>query len=368
MQLLCCVHELQHPAAEPEHSAAAAKHSCCCATRWASNQPVTDVHLEHHVGQLSPLSSHPLQGKKGTIPGDASSSKFSLGLGSSSKTSTTPTSSHTISGGGINDLAAAPCGTRVAAACRDGAVRLVDVASGTVIGGFQSYYGAMLCCAFSRDGRYLAAGGEDDLVTVYSVAERYLVAHCQGHDSWVSRVAFDAWMEPNSTLVGGTGAHTSGMGANSASGGAGGDGTVIYRLASVGQDAQLCLWDVQILPPEGDLFATPVYGVASAMRCVSSCMWPCHGDGVLVEAAHTYACAGGMWQSLWGTRPVHGCHHMAVRLYKSTCTLLECPPCVQVVLHTAVIGFSNLLPLNTAIEHSMHANRPLFIPVTLGKI
>ena len=57
----------------------------------------------------------------------------------------------------------------------------------------QSYYGGLLCCAFSQDGRYLAAAGEDDLVSMYSVAEREVVAWGEGHSSWVTAVAFDPW-------------------------------------------------------------------------------------------------------------------------------------------------------------------------------
>ena len=57
----------------------------------------------------------------------------------------------------------------------------------------QSYYGGLLCCTWSPDGRYLAAGGEDDLVALYSVADRETVAWGEAHGSWVSAVAFDTW-------------------------------------------------------------------------------------------------------------------------------------------------------------------------------
>jgi hypothetical protein len=36
----------------------------------------------------------------------------------------------------------------------------------------QSYYGAALCVCWSPDAALLASGGEDDLVTVYSIADR----------------------------------------------------------------------------------------------------------------------------------------------------------------------------------------------------
>ena len=57
----------------------------------------------------------------------------------------------------------------------------------------QSYYGGLLCCAWSPDGRLIAAGGEDDLVSLYSLEARCCVAWGAGHHSWVAGVAFDTW-------------------------------------------------------------------------------------------------------------------------------------------------------------------------------
>jgi len=57
----------------------------------------------------------------------------------------------------------------------------------------QSYYGGLLCCDWSADGEFIATGGEDDLVCVYSIADRAVVAWGAGHASWVSAVAFDSW-------------------------------------------------------------------------------------------------------------------------------------------------------------------------------
>ena len=47
----------------------------------------------------------------------------------------------------------------------------------------------MLCVAWSRDGRYVLSGGEDDLVSVWSVEQRTVVARGQGHQSWVNAAA-----------------------------------------------------------------------------------------------------------------------------------------------------------------------------------
>lgn len=85
--------------------------------------------------------------------------------------------------------------------------RLLDV--------FTSYYGGLICVCWSPDGNYIVTGGQDDLVTIWSFAERKIVARCQGHSSWVTGVAFDPWRcdERN------------------------------YRFGSVGDDCQLLLWD-----------------------------------------------------------------------------------------------------------------------------
>lgn len=103
----------------------------------------------------------------------------------------------------------------VAVAGRDGYLRVVDVGREAPIVAFRSYFGALLCVAWSPDGRYVAAGGEDDLISIWSVADERLVARLDGHTSWVSSVAWDAAL------------CTAGR----------------YRLGSAGQDAKLLLWD-----------------------------------------------------------------------------------------------------------------------------
>ena len=42
----------------------------------------------------------------------------------------------------------------------------------------------MLSC-YSTDGKYLLSGGEDDLVQVWSMDDRKIVAWGEGHNSWV---------------------------------------------------------------------------------------------------------------------------------------------------------------------------------------
>ncbi|KAA8518760.1 hypothetical protein F0562_016466 [Nyssa sinensis] len=128
--------------------------------------------------------------------------------------------------GSINSIAFSTDGAYIATVGRDGYLRVFDYKNEQFICGGKSYYGALLCCAWSMDGKYILTGGEDDLVQVWSMEDRKVVAWGEGHNSWVSGVAFDSyWSSPNS------------------------DGTeenVIYRFGSVGQDTQLLLWDLEL--------------------------------------------------------------------------------------------------------------------------
>lgn len=70
--------------------------------------------------------------------------------------------------------------------------------------------------AWSPDSRFVAVGGMDDLVTIYSARESRVVARCQGHTGFVTCIAFDPTMR------------SEGRG---------------YRFGSVGEDGKLLLWD-----------------------------------------------------------------------------------------------------------------------------
>ncbi|XP_024923706.2 probable catabolite repression protein creC isoform X2 [Ziziphus jujuba] len=117
--------------------------------------------------------------------------------------------------GSINNIAFSTDGTYLATVGRDGYLRVFDYSKEQLVCGGKSYYGALLCCAWSIDGKYVLTGGEDDLVQVWSMEDRKVVAWGEGHNSWVSGVAFDSyWSSPNSD---------------------GTEETVMYRFGSVGQ-------------------------------------------------------------------------------------------------------------------------------------
>ncbi|PRQ33631.1 putative transcription factor WD40-like family [Rosa chinensis] len=150
--------------------------------------------------------------------------QFSVYHARSSKSN--PISRWHICEGSINSIVYSPDGTYLATVGRDGYLRVFDYSKEQLIGGGKSYYGSLLCCTWSPDGKYVLTGGEDDLVTVWSMEDRKVVAWGEGHNSWVSGVAFDShWSSPTS------------------------DGTeenLVYRFGSVGQDTKLLLWELSM--------------------------------------------------------------------------------------------------------------------------
>jgi hypothetical protein len=54
---------------------------------------------------------------------------------------------------------------------QDGLLRVFHYDSMELVGAARSYFGGLLCAAWSPDGKYIVAGGEDDLVTVYRYQE-----------------------------------------------------------------------------------------------------------------------------------------------------------------------------------------------------
>lgn len=126
-----------------------------------------------------------------------------------------------------------------------------------MITALKSYYGGLLCVAWSYDGtffstctlligegKYIITGGEDDLVTLWQWREEKndqgdeyfceVVARGEGHQSWVSSVAFDNSYNVNSVYR---------------------YPIWIYRwfdfasrFGSVGQDGRLLLWEYDSNP------------------------------------------------------------------------------------------------------------------------
>ena len=174
--------------------------------------------------------------------------------------------------GAINEFAFSPCSHYLAIVSQDGYLRVFDYNSMELVDSMRSYFGGLLCVCWSPDGKYVVAGGEDDLVTVWSFHERRVVCRGQGHKSWVNMVAFDPWCssigesEGNMDFTGSDedfsnhtanrtnhnaldkSVRTSTRSNTSSTSKTSSDSKnpllTSYRFGSVGQDTQMCLWDL----------------------------------------------------------------------------------------------------------------------------
>ncbi|KAJ6442048.1 catabolite repression protein creC [Purpureocillium lavendulum] len=128
---------------------------------------------------------------------------------------TNPVAAWKLSNQRINAFSFSPDRRHLAVVCEDGTLRVIDYLREELLDLFNSYYGGLTCVCWTPDGKYVLTGGQDDLISIWSLADSGLVVRCQGHQSWVSALAFDPWRCDDRN----------------------------YRFGSVGEDGRLCLWD-----------------------------------------------------------------------------------------------------------------------------
>ncbi|XP_041998486.1 dystrophia myotonica WD repeat-containing protein-like isoform X1 [Salvia splendens] len=196
--------------------------SRCTCIAWIPNGDGSFV-VSHADGNMFAYEKNKDGSGDPSFPVIKDQTQFSV---SHARYSRNPVARWHICQGSVNGIAFSADGAYIATVGRDGYLRVFDYKTEQLICGGKSYYGALLCCAWSMDGKYILTGGEDDLVQVWSMEDRKIVAWGEGHNSWVSGVAFDSyWLAPNSD----------GVGEN-----------IVYRFGSVGQDTQLLLWDLEM--------------------------------------------------------------------------------------------------------------------------
>ncbi|KAM9787036.1 WD repeat-containing protein 20 isoform X1 [Syngnathus typhle] len=179
-----------------------------------------------------------------------------------SKSTRNPLLKWTVGEGALNELAFSPDGKFLACVSQDGFLRVFNFDAVELHGTMKSYFGGLLCVCWSPDGKYIVAGGEDDLVTVWSFLDCRVIARGHGHKSWVSVVAFDHYTtsveESDPLEFSGSDEDFQEHLANSGRDRANSTQSrlskrnstesrpvsVTYRFGSVGQDTQLCLWDL----------------------------------------------------------------------------------------------------------------------------
>jgi len=184
--------------------------------------------------------------------------------------------------GTANALSPSPDGRYIAVASQTGMLSIHDTRTGSVVTGFKGYYGGLMCCAWSADGVLVAAGGEDDLITVFNVEKQCIVTVCEGHSSWVTSIAFDPSYNTSNNM-------------NDDKEGEGG----IYRLLSVSQDCHLALWEVDVTEEVGvgGVLNTPTSAEAAAAAAAA-------GDGGR-RAGHRRQISGSDGGG-WGGKGWHG--------------------------------------------------------------
>uniref|UniRef100_A0A673ZEZ0 WD repeat-containing protein 20 n=1 Tax=Salmo trutta TaxID=8032 RepID=A0A673ZEZ0_SALTR len=178
-----------------------------------------------------------------------------------SKSTRNPLLKWTVGEGALNEFSFSPDGKFLVCVSQDGFLRVFNFDAVELHGTMKSYFGGLLCVCWSPDGKYIVTGGEDDLVTVWSFVDCRVIARGHGHKSWVSVVAFDHYttsvedadpMEfsgsdedfQDQIHFGRDRANSSQSRLSKRNSTDSRPVQVTYRFGSVGQDTQLCLWDL----------------------------------------------------------------------------------------------------------------------------
>ncbi|XP_072166229.1 WD repeat-containing protein 20-like [Diadema setosum] len=179
-----------------------------------------------------------------------------------SKTPRNPIYRWAVGEGSINEFAFSPDANYLACVSQDGFLRVFNYDTMELHGMMKSYFGGLICVCWSPDGKYIVVGGEDDLVTVWSFLELRVIARGRGHSSWVSVVTFDPFttgmMNGDGHDFGSDddfGTHNHDVSNNRDRSFSNYSRTsirsasdlpppLLYRFGSIGQDTQLCLWEL----------------------------------------------------------------------------------------------------------------------------
>ncbi|KAJ3331572.1 hypothetical protein HDU76_002796 [Blyttiomyces sp. JEL0837] len=117
----------------------------------------------------------------------------------------------------ITAISFSPDCQHVAITSMDGRLRVVDYVIEKLWDTYSAFFGGLTCVCWSPDGKFILTGGQDDLVTIWAFRGK-IVARCQGHSSWVTSVAFDAYNSTDRS----------------------------YRFGSVSEDTKICMWDFSV--------------------------------------------------------------------------------------------------------------------------
>ena len=160
------------------------------------------------------------------------------------KSKCNPTQKWVVSSKALTDVVFSPSHRFCAVPSRDSNCHVVFWEERRLKFKIESFFGAILCVAWSHDEHYLVTGGEDDVVSIYDCRKECVLAKCSGHHSWVTAVAFDPWRSEKLTDLNEIG----GLSSDSATG-----AIERYCIVSAGQDSRLLFWDFEPLPAEEEV-------------------------------------------------------------------------------------------------------------------
>ncbi|CAF4046434.1 unnamed protein product, partial [Adineta steineri] len=182
-----------------------------------------------------------------------------------SKQTRNPVSRWSIGNGSINEFSFSPDNILLAIVSQDGFLRIFNYEKMELVAYMKSYFGGLLCVCWSPDGKYIATGGEDDFITLFTLdPEEHtprVICRGHGHTSWISAISFDPYMNAK-TYYSSFIQTSSSLSLDNDNDPIDGirktipwtrsdssyfDTTIpslFYRIGSVGQDNRLCLWDI----------------------------------------------------------------------------------------------------------------------------
>ncbi len=223
-------------------------------------------HLYIFDEQLNHQRDTNIQPTYTTIKDDEKNFSISY-LKNKTKQARNPVSRWSIGNGSINEFAFSPDHILLAVVSQDGFLRIFNYEKMELVAYMKSYFGGLLCVCWSPDGKYLATGGEDDFITLFSHDSEEpsprVLCRGHGHSSWISAISFDPYMNaktyyssfvqrPSSSSLNKDGgenyndqikksishsrSNSSCLDTNIPS--------LFYRIGSVGQDNRLCFWDI----------------------------------------------------------------------------------------------------------------------------
>lgn len=183
-----------------------------------------------------------------------------------------PVAMYKLSNRSLTSVIFSPDRKTLVVTSNDGFMRFLNLETEVVTDIFPSYYDGIICAAFSPDGKYLATGGQDDLVTIWSMKRKTIIARGYGHQSWVRKVAFDNW-------------NCDGFS---------------YRVGSVSEDGNLMLWD----------FSPKLLSRPKTTRPSSA--WSSAGAGAGATAPSTSTANGTLNNGVGVAVPTSGNHHAEI--------------------------------------------------------